>query len=479
MNRAITWLLLASILLWGSYLFAIQKYGVGLTPDSVTYLACADNIATGHGFISFDGSPLINWAPLFSIIISPAYYFNWNPFSYISILNICSLIASIFIVFYSIRRFQLIDDLKFWYLLLLVPAVLFKLCVTIYSEPIFILFQSIFWLHFIRYLKDYKYSSLLWAAFWMGLMCLQRYAGFILFGVAILMIPTQGFSKTHRIHLLSFLLIVLLLNLPWFIRNQWFHQAILGQHEITNKFSFKAFGMNLKQAILHMQYPVYRLFGIATSLFFWILSAVFVQKRTEGLRKLIARSLWFYCSAYFFLLFMQSHLHLFELARYISVIYLPMCLYVAILAEQWVKYYGFNKPNQRFLRICYVLFFLVNAFALIHESKYAHENGIGLNGETWHQLELPDSVVSLKPMCNYPDYLWLLTHQTQAFFKYKHEDFNSFIARSSQREYYLWINHPMRRTIADVNEMPNNYAMELIHQNRKWKLYRCKLLSQK
>src|SRR5215204_5034552 len=51
-------------------LVATSRYGVGLSADSVTYLSAAQNLLSGRGYTSFDGSPLLVFPPLFSTLFA-------------------------------------------------------------------------------------------------------------------------------------------------------------------------------------------------------------------------------------------------------------------------------------------------------------------------------------------------------------------------------------------------------------------------
>jgi hypothetical protein len=58
-------------LLWGSVLwFSISKYGLGISTDSVHILFGGLNFSAGRGLISFDGSFLSTWPPLYPILLA-------------------------------------------------------------------------------------------------------------------------------------------------------------------------------------------------------------------------------------------------------------------------------------------------------------------------------------------------------------------------------------------------------------------------
>lgn len=473
MQRQLYLLLFISILLLliGTiYTGAIM--GMGLTPDSITYLACAKHVAVGKGFLSFDGYPLQNWAPLYALALSPAYVFSIPAETWASSLQLIAIIGALILSMRQMIQESSLRSTQIWLFIILIPGIFLKLSITLYSEPLFIFFQAVFWMFFFRYLHLHRKPDLLKAAIAMGFMCLQRYAGFMLFGISILIVLTQGYSKAHLKHVLVFVWIVILMNSWWFIHNYQLSQSITGHHHVYDKLNVRAFGSNMYRILVELQQHILRFFAYATVLFFWIISVVFIQKRcSDEKRKIRIRALWFYCSAYFFLLLLQRNLHLFELARYVSVIYLPLSMYAALFAGEWLTYYGDHGNNRKFVHItCWVLG-LIQAIVFLHESIYVHTHGAGYNGESWHRLHIPDSVLALHPMSNYPDYLWLKSGQTQTFFKYKNEVYSDFLQRTNGNNTYLWINHPMRQTIQSCSELAPVDSFAPLIQTREWILY--------
>jgi hypothetical protein len=58
-------------LLWGLVLwFSISKYGLGISTDSVHLLFGSLNFSAGQGLISFDGSYLLSWPPLYPVLLA-------------------------------------------------------------------------------------------------------------------------------------------------------------------------------------------------------------------------------------------------------------------------------------------------------------------------------------------------------------------------------------------------------------------------
>ena len=58
-------------MLWGLVLwFSISKYGLGISTDSVPLLFGGLNLSLGHGLISYDGSRLLLWPPLYPVLLA-------------------------------------------------------------------------------------------------------------------------------------------------------------------------------------------------------------------------------------------------------------------------------------------------------------------------------------------------------------------------------------------------------------------------
>ena len=51
-------------------LFATQPYGSGVSTDAAAYLAGADHIALGEGFLDYRGEPILWWPPLYSSLLA-------------------------------------------------------------------------------------------------------------------------------------------------------------------------------------------------------------------------------------------------------------------------------------------------------------------------------------------------------------------------------------------------------------------------
>ena len=74
-------LLLAAFSALGTFLVLVRgsTYGVGVTPDSVTYISTARSLLQGNGFIDWDGSSYTIFPPLFPLLLALTGIFGPDP----------------------------------------------------------------------------------------------------------------------------------------------------------------------------------------------------------------------------------------------------------------------------------------------------------------------------------------------------------------------------------------------------------------
>ena len=85
-------------MLWGIVLwFSISKYGLGISTDSVHMLFGGLNLAEGRGLYSFDGSFVLLWPPLYSMLLALAHWvLRSDPFVSANILQALAFIGTSF-----------------------------------------------------------------------------------------------------------------------------------------------------------------------------------------------------------------------------------------------------------------------------------------------------------------------------------------------------------------------------------------------
>jgi len=69
-------------------LVSTNRYGAGLSPDSVNYVAAARSFAAGKGLAMYDGSPFVILAPLYPTLLgSVSLITGLDPLSFTHIVN--------------------------------------------------------------------------------------------------------------------------------------------------------------------------------------------------------------------------------------------------------------------------------------------------------------------------------------------------------------------------------------------------------
>lgn len=173
----------------------------GYSPDSVQYLACANNLMDGNGFYSFDGLPYTGWAPLQPLIIAFMGVLGMNPVTAPFWINLFSLAGIVFTVHYLLERnlrsrpFIIMGTLS-----MLMPA-MFAFYYMAWSEPLFCLLALWLVIFFHEYLEREKTACLAAAGVMAGLACLQRYIGacLVMAAVLILLVRPGRAGFFHRI----------------------------------------------------------------------------------------------------------------------------------------------------------------------------------------------------------------------------------------------------------------------------------------
>lgn len=104
-------------------LIGTSKHGLGLTGDSMNYLALSENLLNGKGVVGMGGTSFVLWPPGYSIIISGLLAItNSDAYSILTALNLVSLTATIILSSLLFRQTLLEAKIRFYGSLLLVLA---------------------------------------------------------------------------------------------------------------------------------------------------------------------------------------------------------------------------------------------------------------------------------------------------------------------------------------------------------------------
>ena len=214
-------IVLGAALLTAITLFVIgtSKYGIGLTGDTMNYLALSENIVAGRGFVGLGGEPFVLWPPGCSLIISFLIAVTGaNQYSILFALNIFSLSFTL-IIFYFLLKQKLKEPVLRYYgmgLLVIAPG-FYLVSVFAFVEVTFIPILLLFLYLGEKWREDLTLRRVIWLSVLSLVLFFLKYIGIISFGVVIYLIFREK-NELLRKSFVSFLIAVVPAVL-WLIRN--------------------------------------------------------------------------------------------------------------------------------------------------------------------------------------------------------------------------------------------------------------------
>ncbi len=264
--------------------------GIGVSPDSVTYLSAARHLAAGNGFISFDNFPVVDFPfayPCFLAILS--WITRQDPLQFASILN--GILFS-FLLYLSGSIMNGFRKPSGWYKRILLACILLSPALQevyslLWSETVFLLLILLFVVFMTNYLREMKTSWLLISAGVAAIACLTRYAGVFLLptGLFLIFFNQELPRHTRFRHCLYFGLLSISLFLINILRNELLTGLAMGQRP-KNDAGFLLilgnFGSGFCDWLSLQKTPVTVTIMSAAVLFIFTASAVFLSRRKES-----------------------------------------------------------------------------------------------------------------------------------------------------------------------------------------------------
>lgn len=198
-------IIMAGLALLGVLLMlSLTRWGVGLSPDSVSYIGGARSLVQGeglrNGFGEDVGEPMTFRAPLYSVLLAGLAKAGLEAVSAARWLNALFFGANIFLVgvlIYSVTRHDrwlpIVGSL-----LVLLSLVMLTIHAFAWTEPLFILLGFSGFLLLASYLQNERFVLLMLAGVLMGLAVLTRYAGLPLLaaaGLGVLLFSQKGYGR--------------------------------------------------------------------------------------------------------------------------------------------------------------------------------------------------------------------------------------------------------------------------------------------
>lgn len=336
-------------------LIATSQYGIGLSADSVTYLAGAQNIAAGRGYVNFDGAPILAFPPLFSTMIAIFSAGLFDPTGVARFLNAFCFGLIVFLTAHWLFR-----NLRSFLLALLgATAVLFSIpligiSVYAWAEPLFVLLTMLMLLQIESARSTDSPASWVLAGTFASLAVLDRYAGIIVVITGMILLAAKRSNSIASVvqRLSVFLFIALLPICLWFYRNYEISSTMTGYRaEAARTFLQSSQDMLNVLSVWFLPGSVpfpYRvcLMILLTFLFVGIVFIVFRRNFAVGNVLDILPFLLFTPIYAIFMIYTTSTTALSPIDdRYLSPIFAPLILSLFYLVDRLTYKYSLNVGN--------------------------------------------------------------------------------------------------------------------------------------
>lgn len=226
----------------------VTVHGIGLTPDSVTYIAAARNLLAGNG-LYVGSTPMTHYPPVYSLLLAGSGLFHADIMLTTRWLHTllfgANAILFMFSIYFGTRR-NLIAMFTGGVLYFSSPAILYVHSYALSESP-FIFFALLTFLLLAQYFASKKEVFLLAASIVMGLGIATRYVGISLlppFIISCFLFNYRPLRKTLVTVLWSTTIAILPLA-AWSIRN-----IILSQTFANRKFVFHPVDLNRIQSMI-------------------------------------------------------------------------------------------------------------------------------------------------------------------------------------------------------------------------------------
>ena len=209
----------------GLVLLSTARYGIGSDSwDSVIFLDVARNLVSGKGFVFHDGSPLVLWPPLYSMLLALiGFATRLEPAVFAHLVN---AVLFALVICLSARLFQTGSRQTTIYSVLGVCAVLLSIPLSgvyamAWSECLFIPLVLLYLVFAQRYWDSGGMLSLAVMTISTALACLTRYIGVVLVpaGVLTIILATRVSFKTRFTHAFAFAVLSPVPLGLWLVRN--------------------------------------------------------------------------------------------------------------------------------------------------------------------------------------------------------------------------------------------------------------------
>ena len=462
------------------YLYAFHG-GIGLEPDSITYLATARSVVNGEGFTNLDGCPTtdfpIGYPAFLSIILFISRIDLLQSGVFINMfLYFCLIYLSGGIINHIVTKKRWIK-IPFLFLIVFSPALLGVYTILL-SETLFLVLTLLFFIALHEYGHKKTMHALVLVGVLAGLSCLVRYAGVTLIGAGGLIILFDRKAQLRK--KIGHLLLFGAIGSAFWVGNLYRNYLVTGMLMGDRQKSFTSLYQNIENYsnvigdFFHLHsFPMafVVLVGVSFFIFYIYSHIIHIYKANRYYNYWNILAIYFIVYSVFIVL--SSTFSRFETLdmRLLSPLYLPCLLPFTFVITWWVsKQSGWKKQG---LIYFFVLLFLAINYCQFSDNAdlYAMAKKEGLPGyaqDSWKHSKLMEYIKKDKKRFNEDTQIYSNGNEAVYLFTglpaecipnkiFKVE--NEYYLEETQNEYYLvWIN---------ANAGPDSLSFKrLLHAHR-------------
>ena len=499
-------------------LISTAPHGIGLSPDSVTYISVARSLSAGKGLTLYNSAPLIGYPPVYPVALSLVELtFGVDPVEGARFVN--ALIFGLIICLSGIlfRRHLVSPPFVLVGLAsVTLSPVLFERSSYALAEPLFILWTLIFLLLLESYLNKRSVKLLLLLGTFAGLASLTRYIGLscaLTGAVAILFFP----KSPLRSKLNHFILFGTISTLPlcaWAGRNYVLADALLG-HGSPSSSSFTNslarallycfnwfFPIDLVAQRLESAYTFLFLAAVIGYLFGVLWSPRKIVSEAKTAFRRIGPTMLFAGIYTTMLVAVSSFISVEEIGdRFMSPVFVPTVLTILLLLKQntvcternfSIRFLGFagNLSKANLVVAILVAWLVLPSFRVAKIGSQLMRTGLDYSHVSWrasdtlnfvreHLLPRADSLLIYS---NHPDVIYIHTGASVSFSP-RAQGYNSSEPRKpvasivdiwpeSQTAHLVWFDNTHRTYLFEIEELQQIASLEMVAQLTDGAIYR-------
>lgn len=384
------WLLLFAMSSAAIVYIPTTRFGAGLSPDSVGYIAAARNILTGQGFTAFDGSPFISQPPLYPALLAVVGKLTGaDPVLFANVLNAFLMGVIVFLSgSLALSQLRLRPIYVFTGLVAVsLSAPLISISMMAWSEPLFICFGMMSLILAHSYRENNTWQSLILFSLSTACSMLTRYSGvaFLLWG-SLLIYLTHAKSLKARIK--DILVFIIISGLPlaiWLIRNYIVSNTFFGPRSPSTFPLWKNLGYTIRTLSMWFS-SLLKVYCIGAGL----LAILCIKNKWRFLNAVVNRftPIASFILIYLLFIIISSSITSYDPIgdRLLSPLYVPIILLLLLLAEAFVETYANRLPKHVLFAFLFCGLLIWQARHIPHVIEYAanqYQNGIELDGREW------------------------------------------------------------------------------------------------